>query len=311
MSQEIVVGTRQSMLALWQARWVVERLGSLYPGVRFPIKTIRTQGDKILDVALAKIGDKGLFTKELEYAILQGEVRMAVHSMKDLPTAIPSELTLAAVCEREYPGDVLVCPSGLTLDKLPPGARVGTSSLRRAAQLLHYRPDLQIVSIRGNVNTRLSKIEEQRLDAVVLAYAGMARLGLADRITERIPFEICLPAVGQGSIGVEAKKSDEALLSMLQAIDHEPTRAAITAERAFLRRLEGGCQVPIAAYAACEDGRVRLSGLVASLDGREVIRHSAEGLAADAQRIGIALAESMLEMGAGRLLRAASREAFK
>ena len=306
--REIVVGTRDSQLALWQANWVVDRLSKSNPNYTFRIQGIKTQGDNILDVALAKIGDKGLFTKELEVALLSDEIDLAVHSMKDLPTELPEGLAVGAICEREYPGDVLVSPHGYTLDKLPEGAIIGTSSLRRTAQLLHHRPDLKIINIRGNLSTRLRKMEEEKMDAIVLAYAGIQRLGLSDRITERIPMEICLPAVGQGSIGIEIRHLDEEIMDIVEPIEHKPSRIGITAERNFLKRLEGGCQVPIGAYAEVIGQEIKMQGLIASLDGQQVVREVMVGPIREAAKIGVKLAESLLKTGGREILRAVRQE---
>lgn len=303
MKQEIVVGTRESRLAMWQASWVVDRLRELCPEYNYRIMGIRTQGDNILDVALAKIGDKGLFTKELEMAMLRGEIDLAVHSMKDLPTELPEGLVIGAVCRREYPGDVLISREDKKLEDLPPGALVGTSSLRRCAQLLRYRGDLKMVNLRGNINTRLRKLEEEKLDATVLAYAGVHRMGWDERVTQRIPFEICLPAVGQGSIGVEVRAEDNEVRSLVSKIDHHESRVAITAERALLKRLEGGCQIPIGALGAVENGCLRLDGVVASLDGRQLVRSSLAGNLEDAAKTGLKLAENLVQLGAGEILR--------
>jgi hydroxymethylbilane synthase len=302
MLREIVVGTRESKLALWQANWVVENLKEANPSYNFRIVGMRTQGDNILDVALAKIGDKGLFTKELELAMLRKDIDLAVHSMKDLPTELPEGLTIGAVCRREYPGDVLVAKDRKSIDELPKGALIGTSSLRRSAQLLNYRPDLKMVTLRGNINTRLRKLSEGGLDAVVLAYAGIARMGWKDRITQKIPFEICLPAVGQGSIGVEVRSDDEEILRVVSRIDHTESRCAIKAERALLKKLEGGCQVPIGALGTIDGGHLTLKGLVASLDGKQVVRSSITGGLGEAEKLGQRLAEKLLEMGAGDIL---------
>lgn len=302
LKHEIVVGTRESRLAMWQACWVVERLRVLNPERSYRIKGIRTRGDKILDLALAKIGDKGLFTKELEYAILCGEIDMAVHSMKDLPTELPEGLSIGAVCEREYPGDVLISHGGKTLEVLPSGAVIGTSSLRRAAQILNYRRDLKIVDLRGNLQTRLRKLDENKFDATVLAFAGVHRMGLDFRIAQVIPFEICLPAVGQGSVGVEAAADNDEILALLKNIDHPDSRQAITAERSFLRKLEGGCQVPIGAHAKIEGSCLHLEGTVVSLDGREKVRSSVVGDMQDAENIGVKLAEKLISLGAGEIL---------
>ncbi|MFZ5592403.1 MAG: hydroxymethylbilane synthase, partial [Bacillota bacterium] len=272
MAKTIRIGTRESALAMWQARWVQQRLEQFWPEYRFELVGMKTKGDKILDTALARIGDKGLFTKELEQAMLRGEIDLAVHSMKDLPTKLPAGLFIAAVCQREYPGDVLVSRRAAQLEQLPPGARIGTSSLRRQSQLKHYRADLKFITVRGNVQTRLRKMQDLDLDAVVLAYAGLARLGLEEHITQRLPFDIVLPAVGQGSIGVETRQDDELICTLLKPLDHFPSRVAITAERAFLQKLEGGCQVPIGALGQVQGEQLTLQGVVASLDGRELVR---------------------------------------
>jgi hydroxymethylbilane synthase len=298
----VVVGTRGSRLALAQANWVIERLRARYPEVEFQRKEIRTTGDNILEVALAKIGDKGLFTKELEKALLDGEIDLAVHSMKDLPTRLPPGLVVGAVSNREYPGDVLISRSGRVLEELPPGAVVGTSSLRRTAQLLAYRPDLEVVPVRGNVLTRLRKLDEGVVDALVLAWAGVYRLNLTGRVTHRIPISVCLPAVGQGALGVEVRQGDAEIIEMVRTVDHAPTRAAVLAERTLLRRLEGGCQVPIGALGRVWDSRLLLEAVVASLDGRELVRAEDSGPVSEPERLGGQLAARMLEMGAGAIL---------
>ena len=287
---------------MWQACWVVERLKAVNPERNYRIKGICTQGDKILDVALAKIGDKGLFTKELEQALFRGEIDLAVHSMKDLPTALPDGLVIGAVCEREFPGDVLISRDHKTLDELPPDTVIGTSSLRRTAQILHYRKDLKTVNLRGNVQTRLNKLDEKKFDATILAFAGVHRMGLDSRITQVIPYEICLPAVGQGAIAVEAALDNEEIIALVKKIDHSASRQAVSAERAFLKELEGGCQVPIGAYAVIEDGYLRLEGAVVSLDGRDMVRSDLIGGLQEAEEIGIALAGKLIKMGAGEIL---------
>ncbi|NQS75999.1 MAG: hydroxymethylbilane synthase [Peptococcaceae bacterium] len=302
MRHEIIVGTRESRLAMWQARWVARRLKRLRPQYNYRIKAIRTQGDKILDVALAKIGDKGLFTKELEHAMLRGEIDMAVHSMKDLPTVLPDGLVVGAVCEREYPGDVLIALDGSSLVELPSGAVIGTSSLRRSAQIRRYRRDLKIASLRGNVQTRIRKLDQKKYDAVILAYAGVHRMGLDHRISQVIPFEIILPAVGQGSVGVEVAADNDKMLVLVKNIDHTESRLAIEAERAFLKKLEGGCQVPIGAHAAVEGNCMRLEGAVFSLDGTDMIRASMIGDITEAELLGVKLAEKLLGSGAGEIL---------
>lgn len=308
MTKDIVIGSRDSALAMWQARWVAGELRRVCPDNNIHIKGMKTKGDHILGVALAKIGDKGLFTKELEVALLEGAIDLAVHSMKDLPTRLPEGLVIGAICLREHPADVLISRNGYTLETLPRGARVGTSSLRRRAQLLHYRPDLQLVDVRGNLTTRLRKLEELGLDAIVLAYAGIKRMGYEELITQVIPGEICLPAVGQGSLGIEIRAQDSETRRLVAALDHAPSRAAIEAERAFMKRLEGGCQVPIGALGQVDGETLRLEGIVADLDGTSAVRDSVSGPASEATALGEKLAEKLLDMGAGDILRRARRE---
>lgn len=308
MKREIIVGTRESALAMWQTNWVVKELQKLHPEHVFKIVKMKTQGDKILDVALAKIGDKGLFTKELERAMLAGEIDMAVHSMKDLPTKLPDGLMIGAICRREKAGDVLVSRLGKKLAELPQGARLGTSSLRRCAQLLKYRPDLQLESIRGNLNTRIEKLEAKQLDGIVLAAAGVIRMGWTDRITEYISHDICLPAVGQGAIGVEIRADDSDTYQLVQSINHRETELAITAERALLRRLEGGCQVPIGAFGTVEKKDLHLEAAVVSLDGRKSVRLKNVGRIEQAEQIGLELAERLLADGAYEILEQVRKE---
>lgn len=305
---EIVIGSRDSNLAMWQSEWVAKQLRSCNPNLPIVINGMKTKGDNILDVALAKIGDKGLFTKELEHALLEGRISLAVHSMKDLPTELPGGLMIGAICEREYPGDVLISKNGAKLKDLQAGARIGTSSLRRRAQLLNYRPDFKMLDIRGNLTTRLRKLKELDLDAVVLAYAGIKRMGFEHLISDYIPFNICLPAVGQGSIGVELRADDRATMHVISAIDHKITRIAIEAERSFMKRLEGGCQVPIGALGRVENGHLTLEGTVAELHGTQVVRQSISGPAEKAGQLGEKLAEILLEQGAGEILARARQE---
>ncbi len=302
MGSTVTIGTRGSKLALWQANWIKDRLETLHPGTRVALNVIKTKGDKILDVPLAKVGGKGLFVKEIEEALLAGRVDLAVHSMKDMPAEIPAGLCIGAIPERETPLDVLITREGVTLDQLGQAPRIGTSSLRRAAQLQHARPDVVIVPLRGNLDTRLRKLDEGQMDAIVLAAAGVKRLGLADRITEILAPEVMLPAVGQGALCVETRDADPVMAPLMASLDHAPTRRAILAERAFLARLEGGCQVPIAGHATLDGDRLRMSGLVADLDGRTMVRHTLDGPAAEAQAIGLALAEHLLAQGAGPIL---------
>ena len=302
MGSTITIGTRGSKLALWQANWIKDRLETLHPGTRVALDIIKTKGDKILDVPLAKVGGKGLFVKEIEEALLAGRIDIAVHSMKDMPAEIPAGLCIGAIPEREVPLDVLIAREGLTLDKLGQGPRIGTSSLRRAAQLRHARPDVAIVPLRGNLDTRLRKLAEEQLDAIVLAAAGVMRLGLTDRITQSLPPEIMLPAVGQGALCVETRAADPVMTPLMAPLDHATTRQAVLAERAFLARLEGGCQVPIAGHATLDGDCLSMTGLVADLDGRTMVRHTLDGPAANAQAIGLAVAEQLLEQGAGPIL---------
>jgi hydroxymethylbilane synthase len=311
----LAIGTRGSPLALWQANHVAERLRTAFPGLSVRLETIKTTGDKILDVPLAQVGGKALFVKEIEEALLGGSVDLAVHSMKDVPTDLPAGLTIAAVTEREDPLDVLISRTGARLHDLPSGARVGTSSLRRQAQLLHHRPDLTIVGLRGNLDTRIRKLDSQGLDAIVLAAAGVKRLGWMDRITEFLSPEICLPAIGQGALGIEIRvpsgRGDPgapwAVTAAVAGLDHTPTHAAVLAERAFLRRLEGGCQVPFAAHAQIAGDEILLRGLVASPDGRRLVQGERRGTPGEAEAVGTALAEDLLARGAAEILQALFR----
>ncbi|MDA8324699.1 MAG: hydroxymethylbilane synthase [Nitrospiraceae bacterium] len=301
--KKLVIGTRGSLLALWQARWVQAELLKLDPTLDVELNIIKTTGDKILDVPLAKVGGKGLFVKEIEEALIAGRADIAVHSMKDVPTELPCELHLAAICRRENPGDALVSKNGTRFEGLPRGAHLGTSSLRRACQLLRARPDLKVSSLRGNLDTRLRKLDQGDYDAVVLAVAGMKRLGFEGRITEIIPPEIMLPAIGQGAVGIECRRDDPLINRLVGCLNHEETSVAVSAERAFLLRLEGGCQVPIAAYARLvEGGGLRIDGLVGDPSGSEVVRDGIDGSPAEAQGMGIRLAEMLISRGAGRIL---------
>ena len=297
------LGTRGSKLALWQAQAVTERLKEYHPDLQIEVVIIKTAGDKILDVALSRIGDKGLFTKELEKALLDGTIDLAVHSLKDLPSQLGEGLKLAAVMPRENPGYVLISRSGLHLSDLPAGSVIGTSSLRRTAQLKAVRPDLQVIDIRGNVETRIKKMQEQQLDGIILAYAGVKRLGLEHWITQVLPYDIMLPATGQGTIAIETRDHDEKMDSILETVNDRKTFAEIQAERAFLGRLEGGCQVPMACLAECREGVIHMQGLVSSLDGSRVIRDSITGSSHEPEQIGLNLAERILEAGADRILR--------
>ena len=291
----LVIASRGSQLALWQARWVSAQLTAA--GHECRIEIIKTTGDKITDVPLAQVGSKGLFPKEIEEALLDGRADLAVHSLKDLPTALPEGLVLAAVPEREDPRDAVV---GKPLADLPDGARVGTSSLRRAAQLRHLRPDLQVQSVRGNLDTRLRKLDEGQYDAILLAAAGLKRLGWADRIAEILEPEQMCPAVGQGALGIETRAGFDGVAML----DHADTHIAVMAERGVLGALGGGCQVPIGAYATVSQGRVRLLAIVAAPDGTQVIRAEAEGAAGEAAEMGGRVAADLLARGAREILEA-------
>lgn len=303
MAKPVVIGTRGSPLALWQAEWVRTALRQRFPGVAVELAIIKTQGDKILDVPLAKVGGKGLFVKEIEEALLDGRADVAVHSMKDMPAEIPAGLIIGAVPERENPADALVSRDGRTLRQLPAGGVIGTSSLRRAAQLRHVRPDLEVVPLRGNVETRLRKLDTDDLAAVVLAAAGVTRLGLTQRVAEYLDEETMLPAVGQGALCIEIRGGDPRIGPMVAVLDHPPTRTAVSGERAFLKRLQGGCQVPIAGHGRLEAERFTLTGLVADVDGGTLVKHRLSGPAASAEQIGIELAETLLGRGADEILR--------
>jgi len=298
------LGSRGSRLALWQAEHVKGRLEELHPGLRVEIRILHTVGDRITDVPLARIGDKGLFTKEIDRAVLSGEVDAAVHSLKDVPTRLPDGITLGAILEREDPRDVFLPAPGrpATLDALPSGARVGTSSLRRRAQLLHRRPDLVVEDLRGNLDTRFARLRDGRLDAAILARAGVHRLGLLDHVGEVLAAPDWLPAVGQGALGVAIREDDVAVRDLVAPLTDPDALAATTAERSFLRDLEGGCQIPIGALATREGEMLRLHGLVASLDGTELLRGEVSGRVDDPAGLGSRLAAELIERGAGEIL---------
>jgi len=302
MTEPMRIGTRGSQLALWQARWVQKAIGRLFPEQTIELKVIKTQGDKILDVPLARVGGKGLFVKEIEEALMDGSIDLAVHSMKDMPAELPRGLCIGAVPRRENPLDALITNGYPSFEALPEGARVGTSSLRRAAQLLGRRPDLTIVPLRGNLDTRLRKLTATDLDAVVLAAAGLHRLDMADRITEYLDPAVMMPAVGQGALCIEHRDQDPATGPLLSLLDHVPSHIAVTAERAFLRRLEGGCQIPIAAHARIESDRLILAGLVAEIDGSRIITSTLTGDGRNAAAIGTQLAQTLIDQGADTIL---------
>lgn len=301
----IRIGSRKSQLALVQTEWVQAELQKAFPDRTFEVHTMSTQGDKILDVALAKIGDKGLFTKELEVGMINGDIDFAVHSLKDLPTRLPEGLVLGCVTERENPADALVVHEkhqDKQLETLPEGAVIGTSSLRRLAQLRHHYPHLSFKDVRGNLNTRLSKLDAGEYDALILAVAGLHRLGMSDRIHQVIPAEVSLHAVGQGALGIECRGNDPEVLELLKALQHQPTADRCYAERAFLRELEGGCQVPIGVNTALDGDQLTLTGIVASLDGQRIVKDSMTGAASDAERLGTELAQRMRQQGAQTIL---------
>ncbi|OUC58488.1 porphobilinogen deaminase [Acinetobacter seifertii] len=298
------IATRQSPLALWQAEHIRARLQELHPDLTVELVKFVTQGDKILDTPLAKIGGKGLFVKELEAALLDGRADLAVHSMKDVPMALPEGLTLAVICEREDPLDAFVSNTFEKFADLPQGARVGTSSLRRKSQILKQRPDLQIIDLRGNVGTRLGKLDDGQYDAIILASAGLKRLGLENRIRHTIEPNIILPAVGQGALGLECRADDQEVLALIQPLLHIETDVCVRAERAFNAYLEGGCQVPIAGYATLQDGKIHIEGRVGSPDGQTLLRAEMTDEAHNAQQLGENLARNLLEQGAGDLLKA-------
>lgn len=301
--RKLFVGTRASSLALWQANHVVGRLRATTPELNIHVARITTQGDRLRDRALSQIGDKGLFVKEIEDALLAGEIDLAVHSLKDVPTELPDGLAVGAILEREDPRDALVTADGRSsLATLPVGARVGTSSLRRQAQLLAVRPDLQVVDLRGNVDTRLRMLDTEKYDAIVLARAGLVRLGHAEAITESLAVDVMLPAVGQGALCIEIRAEDRNVKNVVALLDHQPTHQAALAERAFLHRLGAGCQAPIGAYASMSDTRLHLRGLVASLDGSRLVRDEISGRATEAVWLGTTLAERVLESGGHILL---------
>jgi hydroxymethylbilane synthase len=302
MKKTIKIGTRGSQLALWQANWVKSALVQHHPEIEVGIEIIKTTGDKILDVPLAKVGGKGLFVKEIEEALLNGRVDLAVHSMKDMPADVPEGLCIGAVPKRETPNDILISKNGKALCDLPAGARIGTSSLRRAAQILAIKPDFTIVPLRGNLDTRIKKLQSDQLDAIVLAAAGVKRLNLADKITQYLDVKLMIPAVGQGALCIEIRDNDPDIESLVSCLDHLETNRVVTAERAFLKRLEGGCQVPVAAHGEIKDSMLNLSGMVAELDGSAVIKHKVSGPVSQSEQIGINLAERLIDMGGGEIL---------
>lgn len=299
---KIIIATRESQLALWQANNVKDSLEKLYPDTKVELLGMTTKGDQILNSPLSKIGGKGLFVKELEHALLEGRADIAVHSMKDVPMAFPEGLGLAVICEREDPTDAFVSNKFDTLASLPQGAVVGTSSLRRSSQLALARPDLVIKDLRGNVNTRLRKLDNEEYDAIILATAGLMRLEMTDRIKERISDLDSLPAGGQGAMGIECRSDDEDMIKLLAPLQHQETFYRVTAERAVNERLNGGCQAPIAAFALLEGDELYLRGLVGSVDGSTILRDELRGSKHDAHALGVKLAEQLIAAGADTLL---------
>lgn len=302
MKANLIIGTRQSLLALWQSNHIASLLRKQYPDCQVTLKKIVTKGDRILDVPLAQIGGKGLFTKEIETELLDGTVDLAVHSLKDMPTVLPEGLCLTAITTRANVGDAFVSNKYASFSELPQGAVLGTSSLRRKAQLLAVRPDLKIVDLRGNVDTRLRKLDEGQMDAIILAAAGLERLGHADRIREIIPTTVCLPAVGQGALAIECRSDNKEVRDMLAFLNDLPTKQVTDAERAFLGLIEGGCQVPIGVHAEVENDNVKIEAVIASLDGSKVLRNNINGPAVNAADLGRKLGQQMLAEGGEQIL---------
>ena len=302
-SHKVTIGSRGSPLALWQANWVKGLLKSHHPGLDVEIQIIKTSGDKIQNVPLAKIGGKGLFVKEIEESLLRGEIDFAVHSMKDMPISFPINLCIACVTKRENPFDALISKNNTKLSDLPKGAKIGTGSLRRISQLMHYRPDLHLIPLRGNLETRLKKLKSEGLDAIILAAAGLIRLGWEDRITEIISSEILLPAMGQGAVGIETRKNDVDNQILLAEFDHEDTHYSLDAERALVSQLEGGCNVPIGSFATINDDQLTLTGLVASLDGKILYQKRLTDIKTNAIALGRKMGDLLIGMGADRIIK--------
>jgi hydroxymethylbilane synthase len=302
MKRHIIIGARGSRLAVWQANWAAESLRALYSDITTELVLIKTKGDRILDAPLARVGGKGLFVKEIEEALLDRKVDLAVHSMKDMPADIPAGLMIGAVPEREHPGDVFISRTGCPFSDLPEGAGIGTSSLRRAAQLRHVRPDVTIVPLRGNVDTRLAKLASGVSDAIVLAAAGMKRLNQDHQAMQYLDYSVMLPAVGQGALCIEIREHDPEMAALISPLNHPETRTAVSSERAFLRKLEGGCQVPIAAHGYVTGDSLTLTGLICDTGGLVMIRETLTGDVARAEQIGTELADMLLARGADHIL---------
>lgn len=303
--ERLVIGTRGSELALWQGNHIKSKLAALFPKLEIELHIIKTLGDKILDSPLSKIGDKGLFTKEIERALLDGEIDLAVHSLKDIPTQLPKGLTIGAITEREDVRDVFIAhpkKSHKTFSDLPKHAKIATGSLRRKCQLLHKRPDLEIIDLRGNLNTRMQKLEQSNWDGMILAKAGVKRLGWEQKITEVLAYDVMLPAVGQGALGIEIREKDNRVRKIIQMFHHETTAACVNGERALLRHLEGGCQVPIGTYGRIESGKFRLDAIIGSLDGKRLVRGHIIGNQSDSEKLGVQLGEQLLARGGKEIL---------
>lgn len=298
----MIIGTRGSDLALKQTQGVADRLQKKFPTVRMQVQVIRTKGDIMQDVSLAKIGGKGIFVKEIEDALLRAEIDLAVHSMKDVPVDFPAGLEIGAMPEREDPRDILVSKDKRKIEELPRGATIGTGSLRRKCQMGNLLPDIKIVPLRGNLDTRIKKIERENLDGIILAAAGIRRMGWMHRVSQFIPIEVMLPAAGQGALGIEIRADDDELREMLTHLDHAPTRREVSAERAFLKRLGGGCQLPIAAYAKEMGSDIVLRGLLGNPDGSRLLVEELKGPAAEGERLGVEMAERILSRGGHALL---------
>jgi len=302
-SRKITIGSRGSPLALWQSNWVKDLLHTHHSDLDVHIKIIKTSGDKIQNIPLAKIGGKGLFVKEIEEGLLRREVDFAVHSMKDMPISFPVNLCIACVTRRENPFDALISRNDMKLNELPKGAKIGTGSLRRMSQLNYYRPDFNLIPLRGNLETRLKKLDSEGLDAIILAAAGLIRLGWEDRISEFISPEILLPAMGQGAVGIETRKNDVDNQILLAELDDEETHYALDAERALVSQLEGGCNVPIGSFATINDDQITLTGLVASLDGKKIYKKELIDLKTNAIALGRKMGEDLIEMGADQIIK--------
>jgi len=302
MPYELRIGTRGSQLALFQANWVKDELIQAHPDLKVSLIKIKTTGDKIQDAPLAKIGGKGLFVKEIEKALIQRKIDLAVHSIKDVPTQFPKGLHLSVITKREDPRDVFISREGKTLRELPQGARIGTSSLRRQAQLLHYRSDFELVPLRGNLDTRLKKLKTMNLDGIVLALAGLKRLGLEEKVTQIISTDVSLPAIGQGALGIETRQDDREIEEQIRFLNDRDSWIAVSAERSFLNKLEGGCQVPIAAFARTAEATLQIDGLVGTIDGKRILRGRVEGRVEEAESLGTKLADILLSKGAKEIL---------